>query len=124
MIDLLANTASEKFLRMFAELTVAFAGLAIGLCAIIIVRYWHIWRRAHNGIRLLPAHVVLIGTSYSMLALVGVARLGDPPSPSEVGILWWVYPFIALAFLIGDIALLLILKFTAKRKESKGGIDE
>lgn len=106
----------NSLLTGFAELTVAFAGLAIGLCALIVARYWVVFRRSHDGARLLPAHVMLIGTSYAMLAFVGVARLGSPPHLNSMTWTdWWVYPFITVAFLMGDAALLLILRFTARR---------
>lgn len=98
---------------LFAELVVAFAGLAIGMCALITVIYWRVFRKSRNSARLLPAHIMAIGTSYAMLAFIAVSQLGDPPPPtSEV---FWVYPFSTAAFLLGDIALLLILLFISRR---------
>lgn len=101
-------------LQVFAGFTTAVAGIALGLSWIIVTVYWHVYRRVRNGARLLPLHVMLIGTSYSMLAIIGVARLGNPPPPASTEG-WWVYPFITLAFLLGDIALILILVFVGKR---------
>lgn len=113
---LLATSVSARLLRLFAELTVAFAGIGIGLCVVIVSRYWVVWRQTRDGSRLLPAHVVLIGTSYSMLAVVGVVRLGNPPPVESTSlVLWMVYPWISAAFLIGDVALLLILRFVSRR---------
>lgn len=100
----------------FAGLTVAFAGIAIGMCFEIVRRYWSIWRRTRNGARLLPSHILLIGTSYSMIAVVAVARLGNPPIFRQMAFgEWWIYPFVTLAFLLGDIALVLIFMFISKR---------
>lgn len=103
-----------RFLVLFSELTVAFAGVAIGLSQVIVARYWRIWRKTRNGARLLPAHVMLIGISYAMLGVVAVVRLGDPPPPGPP-IIWWIYPFISLAFLLGDVSLILILRFVSRR---------
>lgn len=104
------------FIQGFAGLTVAFAGIAIGMCLEIVRRYWGVWKRTGNGNRLLPSHIILIGTSYSMIAVVAITRLGDVPRFRHLTFGdWWVYPFITLAFLLGDIALVLILKFVSRR---------
>lgn len=105
-----------SLIRTFAGLTTAFAGIALGMSLIIVFLYWKVYCKTNNGKRLLPLHVMSIGISYSMLAVIAVARLGNPPpfigtSFSE----WWVYPFITLAFLVGDIALALILIFVHQR---------
>lgn len=105
---------SYDLLATFAEFTVAAAGIALGLCTVIVVAYWRVFRSVSNGARLLPAHVMLIGTSYAMFALVAVSRLGDPPPPAP-GRGWWVYPFITLAFVMGDVALVIILRFVSRR---------
>lgn len=101
-------------LHMFSELVTAAAGVTIGLSALIIALYWKIFRAAKNGQRLLPIHVMLIGTSYSMLAFIAIAVMGTPPRPGTSES-WWVYPFGTLAFVLGDIALLIILRFIGRR---------
>lgn len=103
-----------EVLHAFSGLTVAVAGFAIGLCAVIVLAYWHVYHAVTNGARLLPLHIMGIGVSYSMLAIVAIARLGNPPPPSP-GNGWWIYPFVTLAFVIGDTALVLILLFIRKR---------
>lgn len=109
-----------EVLHAFAGITVAVSGFAIGLCSVIVMTYWHVYRRVRNGARLLPLHIMLIGTSYSMIAFVAATRLGNPPPPgTREG--WWIYPFITLAFVLGDIALILILKFVAKRGTRPAG---
>lgn len=103
-----------SLLHTFSGLTVAFAGIAFGMCALITILYWRVYKAAHNGKRLLPLHVMGISISYSMICIVAVARLGDPPPYSHFG-QWWIYPFITLAFMIGVVALSLILKFIHDR---------
>lgn len=103
-----------ELLHAFSELLVALAGVAIGLCVLIVGVYWRVWRTVRDGARLLPAHIIGIGTSYGMLALLAVLRMGDVPPPTgHEG--WWVYPWATLAFAIGDVALVLILWFVARR---------
>lgn len=105
-----------ELLHLFSNLTVAVAGLLIGLSTLIIVKYWKVYRSVSNAARLLPVHVMLIGVSYSMIALIAVLRLGDPPPPYSMHWSdWWIYPFITLAFLLADIALVIILKFISER---------
>lgn len=100
-------------LHMFAELTTVVAGLAVGLCAVIVVKYWGVFKETQRGARLLPLHVMGIALSYSMLAVVAVARLSSPPPPWPEG--WWIYPFVTSAFTIGDASLMVILLFVSQR---------
>lgn len=102
-----------QVLQAFSGLVVAAAGAAFGLCVLIVTVYWRVYRAVSNGARLLPLHIIGIGTSYGMLAVLAVLRMGDPPPPYSEG--WWVYPFATLAFTIGDVALVLILRFVARR---------
>lgn len=105
-----------QLLHLFSNLTVAVAGLLIGLSALIIVKYWKVYRSVSDSARLLPIHVMLIGISYSMIAFIVTIRLGDPPPPRPgEWVEWWIYPFLTLAFLMADAALILILKFLSKR---------
>lgn len=105
-----------QLLHLFSNLTVSAAGILIGLSMLIVTKYWKLYKATSNSARLLPLHIILIGTSYSMIALIAVLRLGDPPPPYTMHWSdWWIYPFITLAFIQADIALLLILKFISRR---------
>lgn len=107
----------HHLLQTFSGLTVAFAGIAFGMCVLITSVYWKIYKGIDNGKRLLPLHIMAISTSYAMLALVAVFRLGGPLNRFEEASIgeWWVYPFVTVAFLLGDIALTLILLFISRR---------
>lgn len=107
-------TLTYQAMAAFAGLLQATAGIAFGLCVVIVSTYWRVFKTTGDGARLLPVHIMMIGTSYAMLAFTAVARLGDPPPPSP-GTGWWVYPFVTSAFIIGDIALVIILLFVTRR---------
>lgn len=104
-------------LDLISNLAAAAAGLAFGLTAVIMVAYWRVYRATRKEeTRLLPMHIMLIGASDMMLAIIAVLRLGNPPPPPP-GALgeYWVYPFISLAFIIKDVALVIILIFISRR---------
>lgn len=103
-------------LYVLSSLTASLAGLAIGGCAIVTAYYCKVWRTSSNGMRLLPAHVIAISVSYAMLAVIAVVRLSEIPSYTEVRV-WWTYPFIAAAFLLGNVSLGMILLFLRQRNK-------
>lgn len=105
--------SAYQALYAFSSLTVISASIALGLCIVIMSYYWHVFKKTKNARRLLPTHVMLIATSYAMISVVAVARLGNPPPPETEG--WWIYPFITAAFILGDIALVIILRFIRAR---------
>lgn len=106
-----------SILHAFSGLAVALASIATGMSLVIIVYYWKIFRLTRDGTRLLPLHVMGIGISYIMFAMVAITRIGNPPPITDSTRLsdWWTYPFITLAFLIGDVALTFILTFIHNR---------
>lgn len=111
---------AEWALNGLASITAGAAGLAIGLSVYIAWMYWRRYRQATNPTdRMLPAHVVLIALSYAALALVAVARLDQVPEQTALRT-WWIYPTIGGAFLIGDVALVLILRFVAIVRREPG----
>lgn len=105
---------AEWALNGLASAAAGAAGLAIGLSVYIAWLYAIRYRQATNPTdRMMPAHVVLIALSYATLALIAVVRLDGVPEQTALRT-WWIYPTIGAAFIVGDIALVLILRFVAR----------
>lgn len=105
----------HEALYLLSSFTSGFAALCIGLISGIVALYWRKHRHASGPERLRTTHVMLVGLGMAMLAVVGVARLSDIPHPATAGSGWWVYPWIAAAFVAIDAALFLILRFVMRR---------
>lgn len=90
---------------------ISVGGLIIGISLIIIRIYARVALKAPSDDRLLPYHVALIGSSYSLLIGGVVAelagRIGEP-------LQWRVFVY-GPALLIGLVALLFVGTFIAER---------
>lgn len=108
-------------MTLLLDLVASAAGAAIGLTGIIIWTYQRQWRRTRNGGRLIPAHVTLIGTSYALLSLVILVLVVRTTPDRITGVNAVLLGLVTAAFTVGDVALVLVLKFIRRRDRRVAG---